>query len=153
MSLGLCLQSERSAGTRSHRMKFCVQGGLGALPSTSKQSENPGRDFPLWGRCVLTPALLAKFIAYDKLVITSMLMRILNIGAELLRPLCVTPYYEQIFIRTFCRCIPAFSRILSSCSDKNFVPITISTPPAFAPYRLSNIRYNNGISNQGGLPL
>ena len=23
--------------TRSHRMKFCVQRGLGALPSTSKQ--------------------------------------------------------------------------------------------------------------------
>jgi len=63
------------------------------------------------------------------------------------------PYYEQIFIRTFCRCIPAFSRILPSRSDKNFVPITISTPPAFAPYRLSNNRYNNGISNQGGLPL
>ena len=64
---------KRSAGTRSHRMKFCVQGGLGALPSTSKQNGNPGRDFPLWGRCVLTPALLAKFIAYDKLVITSMI--------------------------------------------------------------------------------
>ena len=47
--------------TRSHRMKFCVQRGLGALPSTSKQNGNPGRDFPLCGRCVLTPALLASF--------------------------------------------------------------------------------------------
>ncbi|GFI47898.1 hypothetical protein IMSAGC019_03224 [Lachnospiraceae bacterium] len=53
---------KRSVGTRSHRMKFCVQGGLGALPSTSKQNGNPGRDFPLCGRCVLTPALLAKVI-------------------------------------------------------------------------------------------
>ena len=55
---------KRSAGTRSHRMKFCVQGGLGALPSTSKQNGNPGRDFPLCGRCVLTPALLATFFFF-----------------------------------------------------------------------------------------
>ena len=35
--------------TRSHRMKFCVQRGLGALPSTR-------------GLCVLTQALLAGII-------------------------------------------------------------------------------------------
>jgi hypothetical protein len=37
---------------------------LGALPSTSKQNGNPGRDFPLCGRCVLTPALLATFFFF-----------------------------------------------------------------------------------------
>ncbi|MEY8338449.1 hypothetical protein AALB16_10575 [Lachnospiraceae bacterium 62-35] len=46
-------------------------------------------------------ALLAKFIAYDKLVITSMLMRILNIGAELLRPLCVTPTMSKFLSELF----------------------------------------------------
>ena len=55
---------KRSAGTRSHRMKFCVQRGLGALPSTSKQNGNPGRDFLLCGRCVLTPALLVTGLSH-----------------------------------------------------------------------------------------
>ena len=31
--------------TRSHRMKFCVQRGLGALPSTSKRRGKSRRDF------------------------------------------------------------------------------------------------------------
>ena len=48
--------------TRSHRMKFCVQRGLGALPSTSKaEGEITSGFFPLWPS-VLTPALLASFI-------------------------------------------------------------------------------------------
>ena len=49
-------------------------------------------------------ALLAKFtkfIAYDKLVITSMLMRILNIGAELLRQLYVTPTMSKFLSELF----------------------------------------------------
>ena len=33
--------------TRSHRMKFCVQRGLGALPSTSKRRGKSQRDFIL----------------------------------------------------------------------------------------------------------
>ena len=33
--------------TRSHRMKFCVQGGLGALPSTSKRRGKSRMDFLL----------------------------------------------------------------------------------------------------------
>lgn len=33
--------------TRSHRMKFCVQRGLGALPSTSKRRGKSQRDFLL----------------------------------------------------------------------------------------------------------
>ena len=33
--------------TRSHRMKFCVQRGLGALPSTSKWRGKSRRDFVL----------------------------------------------------------------------------------------------------------
>ena len=39
--------------TRSHRMKFCVQRGLGALPSTSKQRGKSQRDFLLCGPCLL----------------------------------------------------------------------------------------------------
>ena len=48
--------------TRSHRMKFCVQRGLGALPSTSKRRGKSRRDFLLAGLCVLTQALLASFL-------------------------------------------------------------------------------------------
>ena len=33
--------------TRSHRMKFCVQRGLGTLPSTSKRRGKSRRDFVL----------------------------------------------------------------------------------------------------------
>lgn len=41
--------------TRSHRMKFCVQRGLGALPSTSKQRGKSQRDFLLcWPVCINT---------------------------------------------------------------------------------------------------
>ena len=47
--------------TRSHRMKFCVQRGLGALPSTSKRRGKSRRDLRSAGRCVLTQALLASF--------------------------------------------------------------------------------------------
>ena len=35
--------------TRSHRMKFCVQRGLGALPRASKQRGKSQRDFLLCG--------------------------------------------------------------------------------------------------------
>ena len=35
--------------TRSHRMKFCVQGGLGALPRASKRRGKSQRDFLLCG--------------------------------------------------------------------------------------------------------
>ena len=48
--------------TRSHRMKFCVQRGLGALPSTSKaEGKITAGFFPLRAG-VLTPALLAGII-------------------------------------------------------------------------------------------
>lgn len=44
--------------TRSHRMKFCVQGGLGALPRASKaEGKITAGFFPLRAS-VLTPALL-----------------------------------------------------------------------------------------------
>ena len=38
--------------TRNHRMKFCVQRGLGALPSTSKRRGKSQRDFLLCGPVV-----------------------------------------------------------------------------------------------------
>ena len=52
--------------TRSHRMKFCVQRGLGALPSTSKRRGKSRQDFSLCGPSVLTPALLAAFLGIQK---------------------------------------------------------------------------------------
>ena len=41
--------------TRSHRMKFCVQRGLGALPSTSKaEGKITAGFFPLRAGCINT---------------------------------------------------------------------------------------------------
>ena len=41
--------------TRSHRMKFCVQRGLGALPSTSKAEGKITAGFsPLRAECINT---------------------------------------------------------------------------------------------------
>lgn len=48
--------------TRSHRMKFCVQRGLGALPSQASREENHKGIFSSAGLCVLTQALLASFL-------------------------------------------------------------------------------------------
>ena len=42
--------------TRSHRMKFCVRRGLGALPSTSKQRGKSQRDFLLCGPVCINTA-------------------------------------------------------------------------------------------------
>ena len=47
--------------TRSHRMKFCVQRGLGALPQQASGEKNHEGILHSAGRCVLTPALLAPF--------------------------------------------------------------------------------------------
>ena len=50
--------------TRSHRMKFCVQGGGGGgrCPQQASREENhKGIFFPA-GLCVLTQALLASFL-------------------------------------------------------------------------------------------
>ena len=41
--------------TRSHRMNFCVQRGLGALPSTSKaEGKITAGFFPLLAECINT---------------------------------------------------------------------------------------------------
>ena len=45
--------------TRSHRIKFCVQRGLGRCPQQASGEENYGGILHSAGRCVLTPALLA----------------------------------------------------------------------------------------------
>ena len=54
--------------TRSHRMKFCVQRGLGALPSTSKaEGKITAGFFPLRAECINTGIacrfLIRKFTA------------------------------------------------------------------------------------------
>ena len=53
---------QKRSQTRSHRMKFCVQRGLGALPQQASGEENHGGIFFSAGLCVLTQALLASII-------------------------------------------------------------------------------------------
>ena len=48
--------------TRSHRMKFCVQGGLGALPSTSKRRGKSRRDFALCGSVCINTGIACRFL-------------------------------------------------------------------------------------------
>ena len=45
--------------TRSHRMKFCVQRGLGALPSTSKRRGKSQRDFLLCGSVCINTGIVS----------------------------------------------------------------------------------------------
>ena len=47
--------------TRSHRMKFCVQRGLGALPSTSKRRGKSQRDFLLCGPVCINTGIAGIF--------------------------------------------------------------------------------------------
>lgn len=47
--------------TRSRRMKFCVQRGLGALPSTSKQRGKSQRDFLLCGPVCINTGIACLF--------------------------------------------------------------------------------------------
>ena len=47
--------------TRSHRMKFCVQRGLGALPSTSKQRGKSQRDFLPCGPVCINTGIACQF--------------------------------------------------------------------------------------------
>ena len=48
--------------TRSHRMKFCVQRGLGALPSTSKRRGKSRRDFALCGPVCINTGIACRFL-------------------------------------------------------------------------------------------
>ena len=47
--------------TRSHRMKFCVQRGLGALLSTSKRRGKSQRDFLLCGSVCINTGIASLF--------------------------------------------------------------------------------------------
>ena len=47
--------------TRSHRMKFCVQRGLGALPSTSKRRGKSQRDFLLCGSVCINTGIACQY--------------------------------------------------------------------------------------------
>ena len=47
--------------TRSHRMKFCVQRGLGALPSTSKRRGKSRRDFALCGSVCINTGIACRY--------------------------------------------------------------------------------------------
>ena len=51
--------------TRSHRMNFCVQRGLGALPSTSKaEGKITAGFFPLRAECINTGIACYFFLKY-----------------------------------------------------------------------------------------
>ena len=52
--------------TRSHRMKFCVQRGLGALPSTSKRRGKSQRDFLLCGPVCINTGIACLFSLEDE---------------------------------------------------------------------------------------
>ena len=56
--------------TRSHRMKFCVQRGLGALPSTSKQRGKSQRDFLLCGPVCINTGIACQYYPESGLVKT-----------------------------------------------------------------------------------
>ena len=53
------VQSVRS--TRSHRMKFCVQRGLGALPSTRKRRGKSRREFLPCGPVCINTGIACQF--------------------------------------------------------------------------------------------
>ena len=60
--------------TRSHRMKFCVQRGLGALPSTSKRRGKSRRDFLLCGPvCINTGIACYNGVGSEKLTASELL--------------------------------------------------------------------------------
>ena len=48
--------------TRSHRMKFCVQRGLGALPSTIKRRGKSQMDFLLCGPVCINTGIACLFL-------------------------------------------------------------------------------------------
>ena len=50
--------------TRSHRMKFCVQRGLGALPSTSKRRGKSRRDFLLCGPVCINTGIACRICVW-----------------------------------------------------------------------------------------
>ena len=50
--------------TRSHRMKFCVQRGLGALPRASKQRGKSRRDFALCGPVCINTGIACPFCIF-----------------------------------------------------------------------------------------
>ena len=53
--------SKEERRTRSHRMKFCVQRGLGALPSTSKRRGKSQRDFLLCGPVCINTGIACRY--------------------------------------------------------------------------------------------
>ena len=57
--------------TRSHRMKFCVQRGLGALPSTSKRRGKSRRDFLLCGPVCINTGIACWYNVIDETKIVS----------------------------------------------------------------------------------
>ena len=54
--------------TRSHRKNFCVQRGLGALPSTSKQRGKSQRDFLPCGPVCINTGIACQYYPEFKMI-------------------------------------------------------------------------------------
>ena len=54
---------------RSHRMKFCVQKGLGALPSTSKRRGKSRRDFLLCGPVCINTGIACRYYPWIGIIL------------------------------------------------------------------------------------
>ena len=85
--------------TRSHRMKFCVQRGLGALPSTSKRRGKSRRDFLLCGPVCINTGIACHL--YREFLIQEVIR-----NSELSGTWFVIPFvpfsYKNKFPITFC---------------------------------------------------
>ena len=53
--------------TRSHRMKFCVQRGLGALPRASKRRGKSRRNFALCGSVCINTGIACWYIQNENI--------------------------------------------------------------------------------------
>ena len=81
--------------TRSHRMKFCVQRGLGALPSTSKQRGKSQRDFLLCGPVCINTGIACLFIVSFRF----------DLRNNLIIPVFPARLYRFFFLQHGCRLV------------------------------------------------
>ena len=108
--------------TRSHRMKFCVQRGLGALPSTSKRRGKSRRDFLLCGpvcintgiACLFSPKL--KRTSERIVKFHSLAQFVSNFSSSCLRGLFFLGFSASVCLFLFCSscCFVAFSKFSTS---------------------------------------
>lgn len=129
--------------TRSHRMKFCVQRGLGALPSTSKRRGKSRRDFLPCGPVCINTGIACQY--YHGKFIGSVILAVLGVACQMVPYFCVAHIVtmmlsgEQNFSRYVTAGIIAlcgyFGKVLFSC-----LSTTISHTATY--YTLRDLREN-----------